>query len=69
MVAGGKTQQRAGIGAQASSTGIFSQLLQLFPRTAFQQAVVATRVERHARGFRCWASSWRCLSRGGQGRI
>jgi Transposase DDE domain/Domain of unknown function (DUF4372) len=33
---------------------IFSQLLQLFPRTAFQQAVVATRAERHARGFTCW---------------
>jgi hypothetical protein len=33
---------------------IFNQLLQLFPRTAFQQAVVATRAERHARGFDCW---------------
>ncbi len=33
---------------------IFSQLLQLFPRTAFQQAVVATKAERHARGFTCW---------------
>lgn len=33
---------------------IFSQLLQLFPRSAFQQAVVATRAERHARGFTCW---------------
>jgi len=29
-------------------------LLQLFPRTEFQQAVVATRAERHARGFACW---------------
>ena len=33
---------------------IFSQLLQLFPRTDFQQAVVATKAERHARGFTCW---------------
>jgi hypothetical protein len=33
---------------------IFSQLLQLFPRTDFQRAVVATNAERHARGFTCW---------------
>jgi hypothetical protein len=33
---------------------IFNQLLQLFPRTDFQQAVVATKAERHARGFDCW---------------
>jgi len=33
---------------------IFSQLLQLFPRADFQQAVVATKAERHARGFTCW---------------
>ena len=33
---------------------IFNQLLQLFPRTAFQQAVVETRAERQARGFTCW---------------
>lgn len=33
---------------------IFNQLLQLFPRTDFQRAVVATRAERHARGFDCW---------------
>ena len=33
---------------------IFSQLLQLFPRTAFQQAVTATKADRHARGFTCW---------------
>ena len=33
---------------------IFSQLLQLFPRLAFQQAVTATKAERHARGFTCW---------------
>jgi Domain of unknown function (DUF4372)/Transposase DDE domain len=33
---------------------IFNQLLQLFPRTDFQQAVIETRAERHARGFTCW---------------
>ena len=33
---------------------IFSQLLQLFPRAEFQQAVVATGAERQARGFTCW---------------
>ena len=33
---------------------IFSQLLQLFPRTEFEQAVKSTRAERHARGFSCW---------------
>ncbi len=33
---------------------IFSQLLQLFPRTEFQRAVQETRAERHARGFTCW---------------
>lgn len=33
---------------------IFNQLLQLFSRTDFQQAVVTTRAERHARGFTCW---------------
>lgn len=33
---------------------IFNQLLQLFPRTAFQQAVIAHHAERHARGFTCW---------------
>jgi len=33
---------------------IFNQLLQLFPRPAFEQAVRATGAERHARGFRSW---------------
>jgi hypothetical protein len=33
---------------------IFSQLLQLFSRIEFQQAVNETRAERHARGFTCW---------------
>jgi hypothetical protein len=33
---------------------MFNQLLQLFPREEFQQAVRATGAERHARGFTCW---------------
>jgi hypothetical protein len=33
---------------------IFSQLLQLFPRTEFQHAVKKAKAERHARGFTCW---------------
>ena len=33
---------------------IFSQLLQLFSRIEFQQAVKETQAERHARGFTCW---------------
>ncbi len=33
---------------------IFSQLLQLFPRTEFEQAVRKRKAERHARGFTCW---------------
>jgi len=33
---------------------MFSQLLQLFPRAEFHQAVKKTRAERHARGFTCW---------------
>lgn len=33
---------------------IFNQLLQLFPRTEFQNAVVDTHAERHARGFTSW---------------
>ena len=32
---------------------IFAQLLQLFPRGQFQQAV-QQHAERHARGFTCW---------------
>lgn len=35
-------------------SSIFSQLLQLFPRTEFEHAVRETRAERHARGFTCW---------------
>ena len=33
---------------------IFSQLLKLFPRAEFEQAVRQHRGERHARGFTCW---------------
>jgi hypothetical protein len=33
---------------------IFAQLLQLFPRIEFQQAVKKHNAERHARGFTCW---------------
>jgi hypothetical protein len=33
---------------------IFAQLLQLFPRTQFEQAVREHKAERHARGFTCW---------------
>jgi hypothetical protein len=29
-------------------------MLQLFPRTEFERAIVAHRAERHARGFSCW---------------
>lgn len=33
---------------------MFSQILQLFPRTEFQLVVKETKAERHARGFSCW---------------
>ena len=33
---------------------IFAQLLQLFPRVKFQEAVVKHKAEHHARGFTCW---------------
>jgi hypothetical protein len=33
---------------------IFAQILQLFPRVQFQQAVEECKAERHARGFTCW---------------
>jgi hypothetical protein len=33
---------------------IMNQLLQIFPRSEFQQAVKKTRAERHARGFGSW---------------
>jgi len=34
---------------------IFSQLLQFFPRTEFQELVTITQAERHAKGFTCWS--------------
>ena len=34
--------------------GIFSQLLQFFPRLEFEALVRQHRAERHARGFTCW---------------
>ncbi len=33
---------------------IFSQLLQLFPKTEFYEAVKKTQAERHTKGFSCW---------------
>jgi len=33
---------------------IFSQMLQLIPRTSFHKAVLEHKAERHARGFTCW---------------
>jgi hypothetical protein len=33
---------------------MFSQILQLFPRSDFQMLVKETKAERHARGFSCW---------------
>ena len=33
---------------------IFSQLLQLFPRLEFDQAVHQHHADRHLRGFPCW---------------
>jgi hypothetical protein len=34
---------------------IFSQLLQLFPRSEFYRVVKETNAEYHARGFSCWS--------------
>jgi hypothetical protein len=36
---------------------MFSQFLNLFPRTEFQALVKRTYTGRHARGFTCWARS------------
>ena len=33
---------------------MFSQILQLFPRSDFELLVKETKAERHARGFTCW---------------
>ncbi|PYS09630.1 MAG: transposase, partial [Acidobacteria bacterium] len=35
-------------------SSIFSQLLQLFPRLEFEQAVKKHKAERGAKGFTCW---------------
>ena len=35
-------------------SSIFSQVLQLFPRVEFEQAVREHKAERHARGFSSW---------------
>ncbi len=35
-------------------TSIFSQILQLFPRLEFENAVKFHKAERHSRGFSCW---------------
>ncbi len=39
---------------------IFSQLLQLFPRTEFYRAVKETNAEYHARGFLAGSSLFLC---------
>ena len=36
---------------------MFSQILQLFPRSDFELLVRETKTERHARGFSCWDQS------------
>lgn len=35
-------------------SSVFSQILKLFPRAEFEQAVKRTKAERHGRGFRSW---------------
>ena len=40
--------------AMSQVCSIFSQLLKLFPRAEFEQAVRQHRGERHARSFTCW---------------
>lgn len=36
------------------NTSLFSQILQVVPRTVFIRAVRQTKAERHAKGFSCW---------------
>jgi hypothetical protein len=50
-------------------SSIFSQILKLFSRGAFEQAVKQHKAERHARGFTSWASSWPCCFARWEGRI
>lgn len=38
----------------SSVSSIFSQMLQLIPRSGFEQAVLRHQAERHAKGFTCW---------------
>ena len=47
-------QSARGGSARSQVCSIFSQLLKLFPRLEFEQAVRQHREERHARGFTCW---------------
>ena len=47
-------QSARGCLARSQVCSIFSQLLKLFPRAEFEQAVRQHRGERHARGFTCW---------------
>ena len=44
-------------------SSIFSQMLQLFSRTEFEQAVREHRAEWHARGFSCWGQFVAVLSK------
>src|SRR3989442_5296129 len=46
--------QRQGGSPVSRFSSMFSQLLNLFPRTEFQALVNRTYAERHARGFTCW---------------
>src|SRR3989337_2814425 len=48
------TPIRTGGSPVSAFCSMFSQLLQLFPRTEFQTLVKRTHAERHARGFTCW---------------
>ena len=36
------------------TTNMFSQILQIIPKTSFSQLVYATGAERHAKGFSSW---------------
>ncbi len=41
---------------------LFSQILSVFPRSEFQQAVKKHRAERHSKGFLAGIGSWPCFS-------
>lgn len=36
------------------NTSLFSQILQLIPRTSFERLVRETKADRYAKGFSCW---------------